>query len=106
MDKSVKIKCPIGSEEITVEFLDPEELITTRRRTPDGRYMLVPRKETEYPKFEVSCPNFEAPQLADLPLSLKEILTNEGRLWCKKRRDVCEYNSDTFLILIESTRKL
>ncbi len=56
-DRTIKTKCPVGLEEITIEILDPDELILTRKRGPDGKYRQVPRKETKYPKYEVSCPS-------------------------------------------------
>lgn len=97
--KIVKIECPIAFEEITVKFLDLDELITTRKRHPNGRTKLVPRKKTEYPKYETSCPSLEVPHLADIPPTLKESLIEEEKGWCKKRRDVCEilYGEQIFI---------
>ena len=88
-DKTIKTKCPIGFEEIKIKILDPDELILTRKRGPDGKYRQIPRKETKYPKYEVSCPSLETPHLADLSPTLKESLVEEGRWWCKKRQAVC-----------------
>ena len=90
-DRTIKTKCPVGLEEITIEILDLDELILTRKRGPDGKYRQVPRKEAKYPKYEVSCPSLEIPYLADLPPTLRESLVEEGRWWCKKRQAVCPH---------------
>lgn len=84
-----RFKCPVGLEEITITFLDPDERILTRRRVPDGRYVLAPRRETGYPKILVSCPSLRTPHLADLPTALKESMIKKGKWWCEKMRVVC-----------------
>lgn len=91
VDKTIKSKCPIGFEELSIEILDLDERILTRKRGPDGKYRHIPRKETKYPKYEVSCPSLETPHLADLPPTLRDNLLEEGKWWCKKREAICTH---------------
>ena len=93
LSKTVKKKCPItGSDEITIRFADPNELVITQRKGPDGKYRRVekPRKEVEATLTpEVSCPSLEIPSFADLSPALKKRLNEEKKVWCKKREIVC-----------------
>ena len=66
-DRNIKTKCPLAFKEITIEILDPNELILTKKRGSGGKYRQIPRKETKYSKYEISCPSLETPHLADLP---------------------------------------
>ena len=85
MSKTIKINCPVGFEEVTVIRLDPEERIFTRKMSPDGKYLILPRKETNYPKYDISCPSSSPPHSLDLPPALKEILIKEEK-WCVERK--------------------
>ena len=92
MRKTVKKNCPItGSDEITIKFFDPNELVITQRKGSDGKYRRVekPRKEVRGAlRPEVSCPSLGIPPLAEAP-ALTRRLIKEGKAWCKKRRNIC-----------------
>ena len=93
MSKFVKKICPItGSDEIAVMYLDPDELVITQRKGSDGKYRRVmrPRKEVKGGlRPEVICSSAEIPALAKLPLSLRNRLMEEKKVWCKKKNGVC-----------------
>ena len=93
MSKTVKKICPVtGSDEITIEFPDPNELVITQRKRPNGKYrrVLKPRKEVKNALVPIiSCPNMEVPLSADIPQALMDSLMDEGKVWCKKIRKVC-----------------
>ena len=86
MNRTVKKICPVtGSDEITVTFPNPEELVMTQRKQPDGKYkrVLRPRKEVKNASLpEVACPNFD-------PKSLYSQLHKEGKVRCIKMGNVC-----------------
>lgn len=93
MSKFVSKICPItGSDEITVKYPDPNELVITRRKGLDGKYerVLRSRKEVRGGLIpEVTCPSLEIPKLAKVPSSLERQLMKERKAWCKKRKMVC-----------------
>jgi hypothetical protein len=92
VSKTVKKNCPItGSDEITIKFLDPDELVQTQRKDSDGKYrqVLKPRKEIKTPLTEISCTSLEMPVLAGFTWEEQRKLTEEGKTWCKKRREIC-----------------
>jgi len=99
--KIIRKICPITeSDEITIKFFDPNELVVTQRKGSDGKYRWVekPRKEVRGALIpEVSCPSLEIPVLAGLSFEMQEKLAEEGNAWCKKRRNICpiEQISDT-----------
>jgi hypothetical protein len=84
--------CPVtGSDEIVVTFLNPEELIVTQRKAPDGKYerVLKPRKEIKGGLLpEVRCPSQGHPAL-HAPQTLGMQLWKEGRAWCRKTKKEC-----------------
>lgn len=92
MSKIKRKTCPItGSDEIVITYLDPEELVTTQRKTADGRYerILKPRKEVKNGLSpEVKCPSQGHPTL-DVASSLGIQLMKEGKAWCRKTKQVC-----------------
>jgi len=93
MSKIVKKICPVtGSDEITVTYPDPEELVISQRKTKEGKYerVLKPRKQVANglkPTF--SCPQLKHPLMANLPKTLAEQLFKEKRSWCKKIEKTC-----------------
>lgn len=93
MSKTIKKICPVtGLDEITIEYPNPDELVITQRKQPDGKYerTLKPRKEVRNALLpKVACLNFRHPALADLPESLKDQLWKEGKVWCMKIRKSC-----------------
>ena len=70
MSRTVKKICPITrSDEITITYPDPNELVMTQRKDSNGSYkrVLRPRKEVEkatWPRF--SCPSLKHPLIANL----------------------------------------
>ena len=104
-NKIVKTKCPLCLDEITIEILDPDELILTRKRGLDEKYRHIPRKETKYPKYLISCPSLETPHLADLSSTLRESLVEEGRWWCKKKKAVCPHEHFISSLLARASLK-
>jgi len=92
MSKVIRKICPItGSDEIVVTYPNPEELITTQRKTIEGRYerVLKPKKEVKGGLLpEVDCPSQGHPAL-DLTSPLGTQLWKEGKAWCRKTRKVC-----------------
>jgi len=92
MSKVIRKICPItGSDEIVVTYPNPEELITTQRKTIEGRYerVLKPKKEVKGGLLpEVDCPSQGHPAL-DLTSPLGIQLWKEGKAWCRKTRKVC-----------------
>lgn len=92
MNRVIKKICPItGSDEITVIYLDPEELVTTQRKTIEGKYerVLKPRKEVEGGLSpEVDCPS-QGHSALDLTSPLGTQLWKEGKAWCRKAKKVC-----------------
>jgi hypothetical protein len=93
MSKIIKRICPLtGSDEITIKFFDPDELVTTQRKGSDGKYGRVekPRKEVRGGlRPEVSCPSLDLPVLAGFSLEEQNRLAEEGKSWCKKRQEIC-----------------
>jgi hypothetical protein len=93
MSKIVKKYCPVtGSDEITVTYPNPEEMVVPRRKTKEGKYerVLKPRKQVANglkPTF--SCPQLKHPLMADLPRSFAEQLVKEKRSWCVKIEKTC-----------------
>lgn len=91
--KIIRKICPITeSYEITIKFFDPNELVVTQRKGSDGKYRQVekPRKEVRGAlRPEVSCPSLEIPVLAGLSFEVQKKLAEEGKAWCKKRRNIC-----------------
>ena len=92
MSKVIRKICPItGSDEIVVTYLNPEEPVTTLRKTEEGKYerVLKPRKEVKGGLSpEVACPSQGHPAL-DVPSPLGLQLWKEGKVWCRKTRKVC-----------------
>jgi hypothetical protein len=92
VNRVVKKICPITKlDEITVTYLDPEELVTTQRKTIEGKYERVsrPRKEVRGGLSpEVDCPSQGHPAL-DLPTSLGTELMKAKKAWCRKTQQVC-----------------
>jgi hypothetical protein len=92
MSKIVKKICPItGSDEITIKLLDPNELVITQRKGSDGKYRRTekPRKEVRTPLIELSCTSLDIPVFAGFTWEEQRRLSEEGKTWCKKRRDIC-----------------
>jgi hypothetical protein len=93
MSKIVKKICPVtGADEITIEYPDPNELITTQRKELNGKYRRVsrPRKEVRNALIpKITCLSLEFPELAKIPSSLKKQMMKEKKVWCKKRKMVC-----------------
>ena len=93
MSKTVKNLCPVtGSDEITIEFPDPNELVITQRKGPNGKYRrdMRPRKEVKNALLPIiSCPNMILPLSADISQALMDRLMAEGNIWCKKIRKAC-----------------
>ena len=84
--------CPVTcSDEIVVTFLDPEELVTTQRKMPNGKYerVLKPRKEVKGGLSpEIACPSQGHPAIDTVsPLGIK--LWKEGKAWCRKIKKEC-----------------
>jgi hypothetical protein len=92
MNRVVKKICPVTkSDEITITYLNPEELVTTQRKTIEGKYERVsrPRKEVKGGLSpEVNCPSQGHPAL-DLPTSLGTELMKAKKAWCRKTQQVC-----------------
>ena len=92
MSKVIRKFCPItGSDEIVVTYLNPEELVTTLRKTEEEKYerVLKPRKEVKDGLSpEVACPSQGHPAL-DVPSPLGLQLLKEGKVWCRKTRKEC-----------------
>jgi len=92
MSRTAKKICPITkSDEIIVTYLNPEELVTTQRKTIEGKYerVLKPRKEVKTPSIEVNCPSQGHPALDVSPSSLGLQLWKGGKAWCRKTQKVC-----------------
>ena len=89
MSKTIKTKCPVTSESIIIEILEPGSRILTHKRDSEGRCRLIPRKETEYPKYLIHCPSAESPYLVNRPSTLKISLIDEEKWWCKKKQIIC-----------------
>lgn len=93
MSKTVKKICPItGSDEITIRFFDPDELVMTQRKGPDGKYRRVDKPRNEVRgrlRPEVSCQSLGLPVLAGFSLEEQNRLAEEGKSWCKKRQEIC-----------------
>lgn len=92
MSRTVKKTCPITrSDEITITYPDPNELVRTQRKDSNGSYkrVLRPRKEVKGGLSpEVACPSQGHPALdVSSPLGLQ--LWKEGKAWCRKTRKVC-----------------
>jgi len=92
MNRVVKRICPVTkSDEITMTYLDPEELVATQRKTIEGKYERVsrPRKEVKGGLSpEVNCPSQGHPAL-DLPTSLGTELMKAKKAWCRKTQQIC-----------------
>lgn len=92
MSKVVRKTCSVtGSDKIVTTYPDPEELVTTQRKTAEGKYerVLKPRKEVKDGlSLEVKCPSQGHPAL-DAPSPLGMQLLKEGKAWCRKTRKVC-----------------
>lgn len=93
MSRTAKKICPITkSDEIVVTYLDPEELVTTQRKTIEGKYerVLRPRKEVRGGLSpNVACPSQGHPALDISPSSLGIQLWKGGKAWCRKTQKVC-----------------
>jgi len=100
MGKTTKKICPVtGSDEITITYHDPDELVITQRKQPDGKYERTskPRKEVRNALLpEVACPNLKHPALANLPESLQSQLWKEGKAWCMKIGKACPMDQITY----------
>jgi hypothetical protein len=87
-----KKTCPITcSDEIVVTFPNPNELVSTQRKTSDGKYerVLKPRKEVKKALLpDVRCPSLGHPVL-HAPRPLGKQLWKKGISWCKKTRKEC-----------------
>lgn len=83
MKKVIHDQCPMGLEEVTFTFDDPDEQVQTIRKI-DGQYKraLRPRREVRGAmNIEISCPAVDRTKpMIDL---------NPPNLWCKKRNDIC-----------------
>ncbi|MCK4478285.1 hypothetical protein KAU88_07145 [Candidatus Bathyarchaeota archaeon] len=93
MSRTVKKTCPItSSDEITITYPDPNELVMTQRKDSNGSYkrVLRPRKEVKnatLPRF--SCPSLKHPLVANLPESLSTQLLRDEKSWCAKIGKPC-----------------
>lgn len=84
--------CPLTcSDEITIKYPDPNELVLTQRKTSEGKYEKVmrPRREVKNGLLpQISCPSLGHP-LLDAPKPLSTQLHEDRQGFCRKTVNVC-----------------
>jgi len=93
MSEMVKKICAItSSDEITITYPDPKELVMTQRKDSNGSYKRVLRSRKEVKKAilpRFSCPSLKHPLVANLLESLRNLLLRDDKSWCAKIGKPC-----------------